>query len=151
MISCESSNGISLVFILGLQPRDMLVINTINNFFYGFYMKMELHVHSQRREALLFLITNMAVGRSSANRQCNKIIYQYLRGCVAQTSISRPTKILPEVGRNEWIVYKVCFCKRTCILLLRIDSNSSLDMRGTWVTRSISSLPTLLSPGTFPA
>ena len=39
----------------------------------------------------------------------------------------------------------------TCILLLRIDSNSSLDMRGTDVTRSINSLPTLLSPGTFPA
>ena len=54
MIPCESSSGISLVFILGLQPRDMLVINTINNFFNGFYMKMELHVHSQRREALLF-------------------------------------------------------------------------------------------------
>ena len=33
MISCESSNGISLVFILGLQARDMLVINTINNYF----------------------------------------------------------------------------------------------------------------------
>ena len=36
MISCESSNGISLVFILGLQARDMLVINTINNFFTDF-------------------------------------------------------------------------------------------------------------------
>ena len=42
-------------------------------FFYGFYMKMELHVHSQRREALLFLITNMAAVTSSANRQCTSI------------------------------------------------------------------------------
>ena len=73
MISYESSNGISLVFILGLQARDMLVINTINNFFYGFYMKMELHVHFQRREALLLLITNMAAVTSSANRQCTSI------------------------------------------------------------------------------
>ena len=72
MISCESSNGISLVFILGLQARDM-VINTINNFFYGFYMKMELRVHFQRKEALLFLITNMAAVTSSANRQCTSI------------------------------------------------------------------------------
>ena len=73
MISCESSNGISLVFIFGLQARDMLVINTINNFFYGFYMKMELRVHFQRKEALLFLITNMAAVTSSANRHCTSI------------------------------------------------------------------------------
>jgi len=38
-------------------------------------MKMELHVHSQRRDALLFLITNMAAVTSSANRQCTSIFY----------------------------------------------------------------------------
>ena len=38
-------------------------------------MKMELHVHFQRREALLFLITNMAAVTSSANRQCTSIFY----------------------------------------------------------------------------
>ena len=37
------------------------------------------------------------------------------------------------------------------MLLFRIDSKSSFDIRGTEVTRSISSLPTLLLPATFPA
>ena len=149
---------------------------------------MELHAHSQRREALLFLITNMAAATSSANRQSVQVFKRLCRSNVyispnedfanlrtadafsvvaslpPKDAIFRrersddrkcvcclQAKILPVVGRNDRIVYKVCLCKRTCILLLRIDSNSSLDMRGTWVTRSISSLPTLLSPGTFPA
>ena len=57
--------------ILGLQPRDkaaMLVVKPINSHnFCRIYMKMELS--SQRREMLLFLITNMAAVRSRTNHQ----------------------------------------------------------------------------------
>ena len=48
--------GRSILFILGLQPRDkaaMLVVNAIEFFLTRIYMKIELS--SQRREMLLFL------------------------------------------------------------------------------------------------
>ena len=109
-MSCESSTGISLVFILGLRPRDKaatLVIDIIDNFLRILY-ENGVTFPEERSTFVLDHHGRRDVKCKQAIIFNNKIMY--LRGCARYCPLSLKSlhlvqrRFCPEVGRNDRII-----------------------------------------------